>query len=78
VLSDNWYGLVAPPGMPPAVLRRIHAAAVAALNSRELAEQYGKVGGVPMPSSPEEFAVYLAHDQAKWGGVVKAIGFRAE
>ena len=78
VLSDNWYGLVGPPGMPPAVLRRIHAAAVAALNSKEIADQYAKVGGVPMTSSPEEFAVYLAHDQAKWGGVVKAIGFRAE
>ena len=46
--------------------------------SKEVAEQYAKVGGVPMPSSPEEFAVYLAHDQAKWGGVVKAIGFKAE
>ena len=78
VLSDNWYGLVAPPGMAPAVLGRIHAAAVAALGSKEVADQYAKVGGVPMFSSPEEFAVYLAHDQAKWSGVVKAIGFKAE
>jgi hypothetical protein len=31
-----------------------------------------------MPSSPEEFAVYLAQDQAKWGKVVRAIGFKAE
>jgi tripartite-type tricarboxylate transporter receptor subunit TctC len=78
VLSDNWYGLVGPLGMPPAVLKRIHDAAVAALSSREVAEQYAKVGGVPMPSSPEEFAVYLAQDQAKWSRVVKAIGFKAE
>ncbi|HLX81295.1 MAG TPA: tripartite tricarboxylate transporter substrate-binding protein, partial [Burkholderiales bacterium] len=26
VLSDNWYGLVGPAGMPPVVLKRIHAA----------------------------------------------------
>ena len=78
VNSDNWYGLVGPLGLPPAILRRINAAAVAALSSAEVAEQYGKVGGVPMPSSPEEFAVYLAQDQAKWGRVVKAIGFKAE
>jgi tripartite-type tricarboxylate transporter receptor subunit TctC len=78
VISDNWYGLVGPRGLPPTVLRRIHAAAVAALNSAELGEQYAKVGGVPMPSSPEEFSVYLAQDQAKWGRVVKAIGFKAE
>jgi tripartite-type tricarboxylate transporter receptor subunit TctC len=78
VLSDNWYGLVGPSGLPPAILKRVHAAAVAALNSTELAEQYAKVGGVPMSSSPEEFSVYLRQDQAKWGAVVKAIGFKAE
>ena len=78
VLSDNWYGLVGPLGMPPAVLKRIHGAAVAALGSGSVAEQYAKVGGVPMPSTPEEFAAYLAQDQAKWSRVVKAIGFKAE
>jgi tripartite-type tricarboxylate transporter receptor subunit TctC len=78
VLSDNWYGLVGPPGLPAPVLRRIHRAAVAALNSAEVIEQYAKVSGVAMPSSPEEFAVFIAQDQAKWGRVVKAIGFKAE
>jgi tripartite-type tricarboxylate transporter receptor subunit TctC len=78
VLSDNWYGLIGPLGMPPAVLKRIHGAAVAALGSGSVAEQYAKVGGVPMPSTPEEFAAYLAQDQAKWSRVVKAIGFKAE
>jgi len=78
VLSDNWYGLIAPAATPPAVLKRIHAAAVSALNSAEVAEQYAKVSGVPMPSSPEEYAAYVAQEQAKWGSVVKAIGFKAE
>ncbi len=78
VNSDNWYGLVGPAGLPPAILKRVHAAAVAALNAPELLEQYGKVSGSAMPSSPEEYAVYLAQEQAKWGAVVTAIGFKAE
>jgi tripartite-type tricarboxylate transporter receptor subunit TctC len=78
VLSDNWYGLVGPAGLPPAILKRIHAAAISALNAPELIEQYAKVSGVPMPSSPEEYAVYLVQEQKKWGAVVKAIGFKAE
>jgi tripartite-type tricarboxylate transporter receptor subunit TctC len=78
VLSDNWYGLMAPAATPPPVLKRVHAAAVAALNSAEVAEQYAKVGGVPMPSSPEEYRAYVTEEQAKWGRVVKAIGFKAE
>ena len=78
VISDNWYGLVGPAGIPQAVLKRLHAAAIAALNSPELIEQYSRVSGVPMPSSPEEYGVFIAFEQAKWGKVVKAIGFKAE
>ena len=78
VNSDNWYGLVGPAGIPQPILNRIHKAAIAALNAPDLIEQYGKVSGIPMPSSPEEYAVYLAQEQKKWGAVVKAIGFKAE
>jgi tripartite-type tricarboxylate transporter receptor subunit TctC len=77
VLSDNWYGLVGPAGIPGPVFKRIHAAAVAALRSGEVVEQYARVGGVAMPSSPEEFSTYLAQDRTKWGRVVRAIGFKA-
>ncbi len=78
VLSDNWYGLVGPAGMPQPIVRRINDAAVKALSSAEVGEQYAKVSGVPMPSSPEEYAVFIVQEQKKWGTVVKAIGFKAE
>jgi tripartite-type tricarboxylate transporter receptor subunit TctC len=78
VISDNWYGLVGPAGLPQPVLKRLHAAAISALNSAELIDQYSRVSGVPMPSSPEEYGVFITYEQAKWGKVVKAIGFKAE
>ena len=78
VISDNWYGLVGPAGIPQGIAKRIHAAAIAALNSPELIENYAKVSGSPMPSSPEEYAVFISVEQAKWGKVVKDIGFKAE
>lgn len=78
VISDNWYGLVGPAGIPPSIAKRIHAAAIAALNSRELVTNYEKISGSPMPSSPEEYAVFIAAEQQKWGKVVKAIGFKAQ
>ncbi len=78
VLSDNWYGLVAPAGTPPDVLARVHAAATAALRSPELIEQYAKVSGVAFPSTPAEYAVFLDAEQAKWGPIVKAIGFKQQ
>jgi tripartite-type tricarboxylate transporter receptor subunit TctC len=76
VTSDNWYGLVAPAATPPDVLKRIHAAAVAVLKSPAIQEQYGKVSGVPSPGTPEDYARFLATEQAKWSKVVSAIGFK--
>ncbi|HEX6318232.1 MAG TPA: tripartite tricarboxylate transporter substrate-binding protein [Burkholderiales bacterium] len=76
VTSDNWYGLVAPAGTPADVLKRINAAAVAALNSAAIKEQYAKVSGVPSPGTPQDYARFLASEQAKWSKVVSAIGFK--
>ena len=78
VLTDDWFGLVGPAGIPPSIAKRIHDAAVKSLNSRELGEQFAKVNGVPMPLTPEEYGVYVAQEQAKWGKLVKAIGFKAD
>ncbi len=76
VTSDNWYGLVAPAATPPDVLKRIHGAALTALRSPAVAEQYAKVSGIPAPGSPEDYARFLAAEQAKWSRIVQAIGFK--
>lgn len=76
VISDNWYGLVAAAATPPDVLRRINAAATTALRAPALVEQYAKVSGIAFPSTPAEYATFLAAEQAKWSRVVEAIGFK--
>jgi len=76
VTSDNWYGLIVPAGTPADVQQKIHAAAVGALQSPFVKETYAKVGGVAAPSTPQEFATFLAAEQAKWSKVVAAIGFK--
>ena len=76
VNSDNWYGLVAPIATPPEILKRIHAAAMAALQSPAVVEQFAKVSGTAAPSTPEEYSVFLAAEQAKWGAIIRAIGFK--
>ena len=76
VTSDNWYGLVAPAATPREVQKRIHAAAVASLNSAAIKEQYAKVSGVASPGSPEDYARFLAAEQAKWSKIVNAVGFK--
>jgi tripartite-type tricarboxylate transporter receptor subunit TctC len=76
VNSDNWYGLVAAAATPPEVQRRIHSAAVAALKSKAVEEQLSKVGGIAAPGTPQEYAAFIAAEQAKWSKIVQAIGFK--
>jgi tripartite-type tricarboxylate transporter receptor subunit TctC len=76
VNSDNWYGLLAAAATPPEVQRRIHAAAVAALRSKAVDEQFARVGGIASPGTPQEYQSFIAAEQAKWSRIVQAIGFK--
>lgn len=76
VTSDNWYGLLAPAATPPEIQKRIHAAAVTALRSPAITEQFAKVSGVASPGTPQDYAAFLAAEQAKWSRIVNAIGFK--
>jgi tripartite-type tricarboxylate transporter receptor subunit TctC len=76
VNSDNWYGLLAAAATPPEVQQRIHAAAAAALRSKAVEEQFAKVGGIASPTTPQDYAAFIASEQAKWSKIVQAIGFK--
>jgi tripartite-type tricarboxylate transporter receptor subunit TctC len=78
VISDNWYGLSAPAGVPAEILDKLHKAATAALRSAELKKQFDSQDAVPSPTSPGEFAAFVKTEQAKWGPVVIATGAKLE
>jgi tripartite-type tricarboxylate transporter receptor subunit TctC len=76
--ADNWYGLLAPARTPPAVVARLNAAVVAALNAPDLREKIVQVGAVPSPSTSAEFGRMLADEYARWGRVVREKGIKEE
>src|SRR5438270_1138021 len=76
--SDNWYGLIMPGATPAPIQKRVHAAATAALRSATVKEQFGKVGGVAAPGTPQDYAKFIEAEQAKWGRIVTAIGFKEQ
>jgi tripartite-type tricarboxylate transporter receptor subunit TctC len=76
VLSDNWYGLVAPAATPPAILNKIHAAATAALRSDDPKAQYATQDAVASPTTPAEFAAFVTSERAKWQPIVAATGVK--
>jgi len=78
VNSDNWYGLVAPAGLPPDVRDRLHGAAIAALKNSELNKQFATLNAVADPMTPQQFAAFILAEQAKWGPVVVKTGVRLD
>ncbi len=78
LLSDFWYGLIGPAAIPQSAQARLRSAAVATLESPSVQEQFIKAGAVSFPSTSEEFMTFMLAEQAKWGGTIKAIGFKED
>jgi tripartite-type tricarboxylate transporter receptor subunit TctC len=78
VISDNWYGLSAPAGVPPDVITKLHKAAITTLSSAEIKKQFDSQDAVPAPMTPGEFAAFIQAEQSKWGPIVVATGAKLE
>jgi tripartite-type tricarboxylate transporter receptor subunit TctC len=70
----SWYCLVVPARTPQAIVTRLHAATVAALNSPQVADTLLKMGAPPEPSSPEELRNFLRLEIRKFAEVVAIAG----
>ena len=70
--------LLAPAGTPAAAITALNAALKSVLTQKELQESYLAQGALVELSTPEELAARIVRDVAKWRGVAKESGIRAE
>jgi tripartite-type tricarboxylate transporter receptor subunit TctC len=68
---ENWFGLFAPGATPPAVVARINAAVVQALQNPELAKRLRDQGGEPAPMSPQQFKDFIKHESGQYARIVE-------
>jgi tripartite-type tricarboxylate transporter receptor subunit TctC len=73
-----WWGLLGPANLPPDVLTKLSHDFVAALNTDAVKERLGKLGALPIGSSPPQFDARIRADYEKWGPIIKAAGMKAE
>lgn len=74
----GWYGLIAPAGVPAAIVDKVHEAAVAAVRDPEVVARLAGDGALPVGSTPQEFRVRLKRETAKWADVIDAAGVKPE
>jgi tripartite-type tricarboxylate transporter receptor subunit TctC len=72
------YGLVAPAGTPRPIIDRLNTALQATLASDEVRNRLAVEGAEPLPSTPEEYAADIDHEETQWSKVIKASGAKAE
>jgi tripartite-type tricarboxylate transporter receptor subunit TctC len=68
----TWFGMFAPAGTPPEVVRRLQTEVAAALKAPDLRERFDAVGAEPVGSTPEQFVERIRSDSVKWSEVIKA------
>ena len=70
----QWYGVFAPAGLQPPILRKANDTLVRALATPEFREQFNSQGVELMQSTPAAFATYVRTELARWTKVLKEMG----
>jgi len=71
-------GLIAPAGLPPALLQKISADVAQAVRSPEMGARMAQLGLEPVGSSPEQYNAQIRQEIDKWAAIVKAAGIKIE
>jgi tripartite-type tricarboxylate transporter receptor subunit TctC len=72
------YGLVAPAGTPRPIIDRLNRELVAALSAEDLRARLAAEGGMPLPSTPDEYAAEIDREETRWGALVRELNLKIE
>ncbi|MBX3662084.1 MAG: tripartite tricarboxylate transporter substrate binding protein [Burkholderiales bacterium] len=74
--ASNWYGMVAPAGTPPAIIRRLQDELHAVLKAQDVRDALLSRGIDPEISTAEAFTAYIQSETAKWEKVIRAANLK--
>ena len=74
----SWYGMWAPPNLPPELVTKLQQEVAKALKSPQVAKALVEYGFMPSGSTPEEFKAYIRQQSAKYAKLIKAANIRLE
>jgi len=72
------YGIIAPAGTPRPIIDKLNTALRAALADPDVHNHIATEGAEPLPTSPEEYATDIDHEETKWSALVKKSGATAK
>jgi tripartite-type tricarboxylate transporter receptor subunit TctC len=74
----TWFGIVAPPKTPSAIVNKLATAVAEALQQPDVAKRLLGMSVDAISSTPAEMALFLRQERERWGNVIRATGATAE
>jgi tripartite-type tricarboxylate transporter receptor subunit TctC len=74
LLIENWYGMIAPAGTPPAIVAAINRIATQAMADPGVKEKLADQGLTVAGDTPEHFRDFIGSETAKWAKVIRDAG----
>jgi len=76
--GGSWQGVVMPAGTPRELVGAVSGELVKILRAPDMTERILGMGGIPLGSSPDEFAAFMKAESEKWAQVAKAAKVSSE
>jgi len=76
--AEAFQGMVAPAGVPPAIVNKIAAEVARIVRLPDVAQRFQLDGAEPVGSTPQEFAAFLKTEMQQWGKVIRDAGIKPE
>ena len=70
--AQQWYGVVGPAGLPPAIVKTLNDSLATVLAAPELRERLAVEALEPQAMSPAQFGDFIRADIARWAALAKA------
>lgn len=74
----QWYGLMAPSGMPKAYIDKLEQEAIKAARGKLVADKLAQETALAVGNTKEEFAAFIKAEQARWKPVIARAQIRPE
>jgi tripartite-type tricarboxylate transporter receptor subunit TctC len=78
VVVSNWFGLMGPAGLSPALVSRLHAETVKALREQDVRDKFAAMALEIVANRPAEFKTMVEAEMVRWAQVVKQAGIPKE
>lgn len=76
--ADTWFGILAPPNTPSAVIEALQAQIDKVVKAPAARARMTEIGYTPSNIEPRDFGAFVKSENARWGAVVKAANIKVE